>query len=570
MSDSEDTPKAQPPKKRKSAVKRAKPESCSASASELFARESRTALEQIRASTTPAYAFMNPLESIDPLHSIRAVTEMSRGVSLAADDLSGKHIQEMMKGIDPLGQAKTASLMAQGASEALRILSHNPAKDAFEQTKATSQIFSDATSSMRGITNNSVHDILKNLDPLHDARAVSSLAADASVTLDSIAASSMKNMVKGLDSLHQASTVPQSIMDTSAVSGLAAHPLKTLASSSVFETMGASQTAIEASPSWQILSSNPLKDMLKTLNPLHQMKTVSQMASEASTVMFAATNPLRNVMKEFSAASDILRGVKELQHSLAYSPISHSIDALDQLKQIQKSLSITEIPLKNRVPAFGNLDFSTYLQHARPAFAGGFTAEAAQEAAISMAASISEEAVSAESEKLFSREEIGEVLAAVREVLLSKDKPHRNEVLKRFSGNTAFNFLMTVVVSILATYLYACGLHLSEKYDISNRSAPAIEYAMHSNDKPHIGIVRRSGGARVYEKPDKRSLPVHKFIDGEFIALMWDRQRGWRKVAYEVDLDTMKALKVGWIQEADYDRTNMPVKSIFLRLYVEQ
>lgn len=549
MNDPDDAPKAIPPRKRKSTAKRIKSESGTASTNESFAQEARTALEQIRASTLPAYAFKNPLESLDPLHSIRAVTEMSRGMSLAADELSDKHLRDLMKGIDPVSEAKSLGLMAQNTSDILRSLSHNPAKDALEQMKATSQIFRDTTASMRAIADSPVSDILKNMAPLYEAKTVSSLAANAAATLNSLYTNPLKDMANSLDSFRQASTISQSVLGTS---------------------IGAGQTALDASTAWKTVASNPLKDILKTLNPLHQMKTVSQMASEASAAMFAAASPLRSVVKEFSVVSEMVRGVKELQNSLAYRPISQTINALDQLKQIQKSISISEVSLADRVPAFGHVDFTTYLEHSRPAFASGFTAQAAHEAAIGMAATISEQVVSTESEKLFSREEIAGVIAAVREVLLSEDEQQRNEAAKHFSEKPAFAFMLGLIINILAYFIIIYSQQTAKELEIHNRSLPAIEYAMNSNDKPHIGIIRRTGGAYVYEKPDKRSVLAHKYIEGEFIALMWDRKKGWRKVAYEIDLGRMKALKVGWIQDSDYDRTNMPVKSLFLRLYVEQ
>lgn len=316
-------------------------------------------------------------------------------------------------------------------------------------------------------------------------------------------------------------------------------------------------------------SFKPLKEITTTIDTLRQAKTVSQMVTGASAAMFAATSPLRSILREFSTASHIVFGTKEFKHSLSYRPLSHSLGVIDHLTEIKNSIRFTEPALANWGSTFGQVAFSTHFKHTCPAFAYGFSAIAAQEAAIGMAVSIADGAVSAESEKLFSLDEINNVLVTIRDILQSKDDVHRHEVAKRSSNNPVFTFMMSIVAGILVNFVWIYSQQILKELEIHNRSTPAIEYARHSTDKPHIGIVRRDG-TRVYEKPDKRSLPVHKFIEGEFIALMWERQKGWRKVAYEVDLGTMKALKVGWIQDSGYDRTNRPVKSLYLRLYQEQ
>ena len=268
--------------------------------------------------------------------------------------------------------------------------------------------------------------------------------------------------------------------------------------------------------------------------------------------------PIWRTMKGAIAVYEMAHGLSRL-----CGPFSNSISALKQFENIQSL--VRDIPFSDHMPDYVNGTSVFQFKKLRHVITEEKTAEAVKESALAVAVDMSRDTAT----KPFSQGEMDEAVSAVRDILFSDNSDHRQEVAKQFSDSKAFTFLMSIVASILAAYLCFWGPRLSKEFEISSRSAPAIEYAMYSTDKPHIGVIRREG-ARVYERPDKRSLPVHKFIEGEFVALMWDRQRGWRKVAYEVDLGTMKALKVGWIQDSDYDRTKIPVKSIFLRLYVEQ
>lgn len=268
--------------------------------------------------------------------------------------------------------------------------------------------------------------------------------------------------------------------------------------------------------------------------------------------------PIWPMMKGTMAVYETAHRLKGL-----HGPFSNSISALKRFENIQSL--VRDIPFSGHMPDYVNETSVFQFKKLRHVITEEKTAESVKESALAAAVDVSRGTAA----KPFSQGEMDEAISAVRDILFSDNSDHRQEVAKRFSDSKAFTFLMSIVASILAAYLCFWGPRLSKEFEISSRSAPAIEYAMHSTDKPHIGIIRREG-ARVYERPDKRSLPVHKFIGGEFIALMWDRQRGWRKVAYEVDLGNMKAFKVGWIQDHDYDRTKMPVKSLFLRLYIEQ
>lgn len=268
--------------------------------------------------------------------------------------------------------------------------------------------------------------------------------------------------------------------------------------------------------------------------------------------------PIGRTIKGAVAIYEMAHGLKGL-----YGSFSNPISALKRFENIQSL--VRDIPFSDHMPDYVDATSIFQFKKLRHVITEEKTAETVKEAALAVAVDMSRETAP----QPFSQGEMAEAVSAVRDILFSDDSNHRQEVAKRFSDSKMFTLLMSIVASILAAYLCFWGPRLSKEFEISSRSAPAIEYAMHSTDKPHIGVIRREG-ARVYERPDKRSLPVHKFIEGEFVALMWDRQRGWRKVAYEIDLGSMKAIKVGWIQDSDYDRTKMPVKSLFFRLYVEQ
>lgn len=462
-------------------------------------------------------------------------------------------------------------------------LSQEPLQKSLEHITNISKVVQGSPIGIGRTISSPLQKILQDLDPLYKARAVSTIAAEASSFLSSFSASPLQAAMKGVGLREQAEVVSltpsvtlaasgasASLMET-ALKGLTPYEAKPL-SSAIFgtvDTLGSLSSSLKSDALDSLsstLNSYALQDSALSLSPL---KTVTAMAHDASLAMFAAsTNPILSAARGFKAASTATQVSGRGRRRPLPKSLDSTLRTIEKLKSIQDS--IVEIPLTDRIPAFGHVDFSEYVKRARPAFMGGFSAEAVQEAALDMAASISESAVTADAEKLFPKEEIDSVLPAIRETLATAASQRPLDTPKEVANSRAFAFMLNVVAGIVTYYVVLYSTQIKEEWSIHHRSLPAIDYVMYSKDKPQMGIIRKNGGARVYAKPDKRSDLVHSFMDGEFVALMWNQKPGWRKVAYEVDPVTMQALKVGWIQESDYDRTNMPVKSLFLRLYKEQ